>query len=313
VLAQSLIFIFGLILLIAGAEWLVRGSSNFAAAFGIRPVIIALTFVAFGTSAPEAAVGIVAVIKGASTIALGDVIGSNIANVGLVLGVAALISPLRIERRLLKRELPVMIAATVLLYLMALDLKINFFDGLLLLIGLILFLGFLFLKPELAPEIKQGVGAVLNKKGNKFKSLFLGLTGLVILLSGSYLMVHSGVLIARVLGISQWIIALTVFAIGTSLPELATSAVSAFRKKTDISIGNIIGSNIFNILFVIGIVSMIGSLVIDTQALKFTLPVMLAFSIVLFPLMRTGFVITRLEGAVLISGYLIFLFYLVKG
>ncbi|MEA3328384.1 MAG: calcium/sodium antiporter [Candidatus Omnitrophota bacterium] len=312
-LTQSIVFIFGLVLLITGAGWLVRGSSNFAGAMGIKPVVIALTFIAFGTSAPEAAVSIVAVIKGAADIALGDVIGSNIANIGLVLGLTALVSPLKIERRILRRELPIMIGAAFLLYLMALDLKINFFDGLILLIGLILFVGFLFFRPALASEIEESARPILDRKNNKLKSIFLGLAGLVILLSGAYLMVYSGTFIAGALGIKQWVIALTVFAVGTSLPELATSVVSAFRGKEDIAVGNIIGSNILNILFVIGITGMIGSLAIDVRALRFTFPVMLAFSVALVPLIKRGFVINRLEGAALVLGYFTFLFFLVRG
>ena len=206
-----------------------------------------------------------------------------------------------------------MLAAALVFYLMALDLRINFFDGLILLIGLVLFIGFLFLKPELIPDIEESARAILSGKNRtKFGNFLIGLIGLAVLLSGSYLMVRSGTLIARALGISQWIIALTMFAIGTSLPELATTVMSAFRKRADIAIGNIIGSNILNILFVIGIASMAGSLTIDPRALRFTFPIMLAFSAALFPLMKTGFVITRLKGAGLVLGYIAFLFYLVR-
>jgi cation:H+ antiporter len=312
-LLQSVLFILGLGLLVVGAEWLVNGSSRFARLIGIRPLIIGLTVVAFGTSAPEAAVSIIAAIKGAEAIALGDIIGSNIANIGLVLGIAAMIRPLKIEKNFLRKEVPVMIASAGLLYLLALDSRIDFFDGVILLAGIVLFIVFLFYKRE---ELHSGVSRAFSVADGDAKdrnrSLFLALAGLVILLVGAYLMVYSGVLIAKLLGIGQWIIALTVFAVGTSLPELATSAVSAYRNKSDIAVGNIIGSNIFNILFVLGLASLICSLGVSPGSLRFELPVMLLFSIALFPLMKTGFVITRLEGLALFGGYLIFLTYLVK-
>lgn len=310
---QSTVFILGLVFLIAGAEWLVRGSSRFARLVGIRPIVIGLTVVAFATSAPEAAVSIIAALKGANAIALGNIIGSNIANIGLVLGIAAMIRPLKIEKIFLKREVPIMIASTGLLYLLALDSKIDFFDGLILLSGMALFIGFLFYKrKELTAGISEETTVIASGRKDKTRSLFLGLAGLIILLAGAYLMVYSGVKIASLLGIKEWIIALTVFALGTSLPELATSVVSSYRNRSDIAIGNIVGSNIFNILLVLGIASMICSLSVEAGALKFELPIMLLFSIVLFPLMKTGFVISRLEGLALLGGYLVFLTYLIK-
>ena len=309
---QSAVFILGLVFLISGAEWLVRGSSRFARLSGIRPIVIGLTVVAFATSAPEAAVSIIAALKGSSAIALGDIIGSNIANIGLILGVAAIIRPLKIEKTFLKREVPIMIASAGLLYLLALDSKIDFFDGLILLSGMALFIGFLFYKRK---ELTTGTSEetiVEPDQKDKTRSLFLGLAGLIILLVGAYLMVYSGVNIASFLGINEWIIALTVFALGTSLPELATSVISSYRNKPDIAIGNIVGSNIFNTLLVLGIASMICSLSVEAGALKFELPIMLLFSIALFPLMRTGFVISRLEGLALVGGYVAFLTYLIK-
>ncbi len=312
-IVQSAVFILGLVFLIAGAEWLVRGSERFARLVGIKPVVIGLTVVAFATSAPEAAVSIIAALKGASAIALGDIIGSNIANIGLILGIAAIIRPLKIEKAFLKREVPIMIASAGLLYLLALDSKIDFFDGLILLSGMALFVGFLFYKrKELATGISEETGVVAPGRKDKTRSLSLGLAGLIVLLVGAYVMVYSGVRIASLLGIREWIIALTVFAFGTSLPELATSVVSSYRNKSDIAIGNIVGSNIFNILLVLGIASMICSLNVEPGALRFELPVMLLFSIVLFPLMKTGFVISRLEGLALLGGYLVFLTYLIK-
>ena len=310
---QSTVFILGLVFLIAGAEWLVRGSSRFARLIGIRPIVIGLTVVAFATSAPEAAVSIIAALKGANAIALGNIIGSNIANIGLVLGIAAIIRPLKIEKGFLRREVPIMIASTGLLYLLALDSKIDFFDGLILLSGMALFIGFLFYKrKELTTGISEETKVVASDRGDRTRNLSLGLAGLIILLAGAYLMVYSGVKIASLLGIKEWIIALTVFAFGTSLPELATSVVSSYRNRSDIAIGNIVGSNIFNILLVLGIASMICSLSVEAGALKFELPIMLLFSIVLFPLMKTGFVISRLEGLALLGGYVVFLTYLIK-
>ena len=310
-LIPTVLFIIGVALLYFGAEGLVKGSSRLARSLGIRPIVIGLTVVAFGTSSPEFVVSLIAVLKKSSDIAVGNIIGSNIANIGLILGVSALISPLKVRLSTLKRELPVMVIASGLLFLMAWDLKISFWDGLVLFLGIILFtssLIYVFLKrrrerPRVEEEFKDLV-KVDASKGRNVLLLFLGLAGLI---AGAHLMVRSAIVIARGLGVDELVIGLTVVALGTSLPELGTSAVAAYRKEGDISIGNVIGSNLFNILFVIGSVALLNPISVKPRTLRFEFPAMMLFSIALFPLMKTSFTINRIEGAMLVLAYFAFL------
>ena len=306
-----LFFMLGLLLLYLGAEWLVRGSSRMARFFGIKPIIIGITVVAFGTSSPEACVSLIAVIKDTRSIALGNIIGSNIANIGLILGLSALISPIKIELSLLRRELPIMIIASLLLYFMALDGKLTFFDGIILLLGLLAFLGFCCFSVLSKSSSDEGLVKDLiplkENNGVIWKHITFSLLGLFFLVGGSHFIVESSVFIARSFGISELVIGLSMVAIGTSLPELATSLVASYRKENEICIGNAVGSNIFNILFVIGTMSIITTLSIDEGVLEFQFPIMLLFSLGIFPLMRTGFILGRKEGMILFLGYLIFL------
>jgi len=305
------LFFLGLTLLYLGGEGLVRGSSRIARFFGIRPIIIGLTVVAFGTSSPEACVSLVAIIKKTESIALGNIIGSNIANIGLILGLSALISPLKVEQPILKRELPIMISASFLLYLMALDGRIVFYEGIILIFGLLSFIGFCACSALKKPLVNGGVTTDFKKsqKSGELlrKSIGFSLFGLFSLIVGSHFIVTSAVYIAKSFGISELVIGLSIVAIGTSLPELATSMVASYRKEPEICIGNVVGSNIFNILFVVGIIAIITTLRIDSGVLKFHFPCMLLFTIAIFPLMKTGFIISRKEGVLLLLGYLIFL------
>ncbi len=328
-LLQSVLLIVGIFGVYFGAEWLVKGSSNLSRDLGIKPIIIGLTVVAFGTSSPELAVSLTASIKGSDDIAIGNIIGSNIANIGLVLGVAAIVLPLKIESVIMKRELPLLIAFSVGLYLMAIDTEIGFVDGLFLFTGIILYISYQIYNAVNSkvkshnsmgntPDDEVGKIGLLDKEGlTKRKRLLMntlyivvGLTGLLI---GAHVLINSAIFIAGRLGISEMVIGLTVVAFGTSVPEMATSVVSAFRKEVDICVGTVIGSNIFNILMVMGSVALIRPLNVASETLFFELPAMLLFSIALIPMMRGSLRVNRFEGFLLVLGYFIFIILLFRG
>jgi cation:H+ antiporter len=314
-LIHIVIFLIGLAAIYFGAEWLVQGSSRLAKSLNIRPIIIGLTIVAFGGSAPEAAVSIVAAFKGNSDIALGNILGSVIANIGLVLGISAIISPLKIQLSTIRKELPIMLGAVILFYLLALNLTIGFWEGGLLFAGIVLFMVY---------SVYQGVKEknknrlvekefeefLKDKNGKKVKFILLVVVGLILIIAGANLLVRSGVFIAQKLGVSELIVGITLIAVGTSLPELAISTVAAYRKEPDISAGNVIGSNIFNIFFVIGAVAMIHPLSVQKSTLGFEFPAMLIFSILLFAMMRTRLTLSRIEGLILLVLYILFMLFI---
>ncbi|MFQ5712620.1 MAG: calcium/sodium antiporter [Candidatus Scalinduaceae bacterium] len=317
-LAQCILFMVGILGVYIGAEWLVKGSSNLSRELGIRPIIIGLTVVAFGTSSPELAVSLTASIKESDEIAIGNIIGSNIANIGLVLGVSALVFPLKVERIIMKSELPLMIAISAALYLMAIDKEIGFVDGLFLFTGIILFTGYqiystINLKQKSSNLMSDtNMAGLANKQSStKRKKLFLNIlfivVGLASLLIGAHLLVKTAIFIAGRFGISEMVIGLTAVAFGTSVPEMATSVVSAFRKEAELCVGNVIGSNIFNILMVIGSVALIRPLNVTQETIFFELPVMLLFSIALIPMMRGTLAVNRIEGFILAMGYFTFI------
>ncbi len=301
-----------------GAEWLVKGSSNLSRELGIRPLIIGLTVVAFGTSSPELAVSLTASIKESDEIAIGNIIGSNIANIGLVLGISAMLFPLKVERIMVKNELPLMIAISVVFYLMAMDKKIGFVDGSFLFTGIMVFTGYQIYRAINSRERSYNLMSNTNMAGsvnrqssttrkNLLLNIFFIVVGLVGLLTGAHLLVKTAIFIADRCGISEMAIGLTVVAFGTSIPEMATSVVSAFRKESDICVGNVIGSNIFNILMVIGSVALIRPLNVMSETLFFELPAMLLFSVALIPMMRGTLAVNRIEGFILVSGYFAFI------
>ena len=316
-LLQCILFIIGLLGVYFGAEWLVKGSSNLSRALGIRPLIIGLTVVAFGTSSPELAVSLTASIKESSEIAIGNIIGSNIANIGLVLGITAMIFPLKVERNIIKNELPLMIAISVVFYLMAMDKKIGFIDGSFLFTGIILFTGYHIYRTiksnSRSYNLTSGTDMAgfadkqsLTRRKNLLLNILFIAIGLAGLLIGAQLLVKGAIFIAGRCGISEMAIGLTAVAFGTSIPEMATSVVSAFRKEAELCVGNIIGSNIFNILMVIGSVTLIRPLNVTQETLFFELPAMLLFSAVLIPMMMGTWAINRIKGFVLVFGYCAF-------
>lgn len=247
-----LLFVVGLVILVAGGEFLVRGASAIARAFHLSPLLIGLTIVGFGTSAPELIVSVQAALAGQPGIAIGNVIGSNIGNILLILGISALIAPLVIPGRKLWRDLAFMLAATAAVWVMLLDGQITRVDGLILIAGLAAFLTTAFISGSGHPP--EGGTETFGPNWRPWVMTGAGLVGLVI---GARFLVDSATAIARDFGISEAVIGLTIVAVGTSLPEMATSVIAAFRKHTEISVGNIVGSNIFNIFGILGITALI--------------------------------------------------------
>ncbi|MGR3319564.1 MAG: calcium/sodium antiporter [Candidatus Anammoxibacter sp.] len=301
------VFIAGLALLCYSANWLVQGSSLLAKSYGIKPLIVGLTIVAIGTSAPELVVSVIAVIEKSSDLALGNIIGSNICNIGLVLGVCSLICPLAAPSLLLRKELPIMIFTSGLLFFFGANLLISRVEGVILLVGMISFMLYLILP---ALKGREEVHLDINdekeytKNGiNRLKNIGLIIAGMGGLVVGSHMMVKSSIFIAKSIGISEFVIGLVVVAVGTSLPELSTSVVAALRKETDILVGNVIGSNISNVLLVIGTVAMIEPLSVDKSILSFEFPVMMIFSVALFPFLCFRPVLQKVGGIALILGY----------
>ena len=298
--------------MLIGAEGLVRGASALALRIGISPLVVGLTVVAFGTSSPELVVSIGAATQGNSDIAIGNVIGSNISNIALILGIAALINPIKINLQVIKREIPVMIAVTFIFLLMFYDLSLSRFEGVLLFIGIIVYIFISYYlsqkeKKEAAEEFKEEIPAA---KGSVLKSAVFVIVGLAFLALGSSLFVDGAVEIALMFEVSQAVIGLTIVAIGTSLPELVTSAIASFRKEGDIAIGNVVGSNIFNLLAILGLTAII--LPIVSQAISLLdLGMFCLTAVLMFPLARTGFVLNRIEGALLVLSYIIYLYFVI--
>lgn len=316
-LLQIVLFLVGLAGLCFGAEWLVKGASRFARSFNIKPIVIGLTIVAFGTSTPELVTSVIAGIRHLNDIAIGNIVGSNIANIGLILGLAAIVRPLKIDMKLLYREMPIVIGISLLLYFMVWDGVLSRLEGTVLLGGILMYVLYVYrvalkesknVEQEFL-EFEEFIGAT---RDSLVKDIFWIILGLATLVGGAHLLVHSAIYIARVVGISELVIGLTVIAIGTSLPELATSLIAAIRKESDISVGNVLGSNIFNILAILGIASIIHPLQINPLSLRLDIPVMLLFGIFLVPMITWKFMITRTQGFFLLAGYSIYILWLFK-
>ncbi len=303
-----LVFAIGLVAVLAGAELVVRGAGHAAARARIAPVVVGLTVVAFGTSAPELAISLRAALsEEAANIALGNIVGSNIANVLLVLGVSAALAPLIVAQRLIRSHVPIMIAASLGTALLALDGHLGTADGLLLLAGLGLYLAFIALRDrESAEEIPAPGKASVPQIGG------LLLLGLALLVGGANFLIDAAAAIAGALGISDLVIGLTVVAVGTSLPELATSAVAVLRGEREMAVGNVVGSNIFNLLAVLGCAALLtpAGVSVAPAALYFDLPVMIAVALACLPVFFTGYTIARWEGIVFLAYYAAYIAYL---
>jgi cation:H+ antiporter len=318
-LIDVMMFIGGLFALYYGAEWLVAGSSSIALRAGIPTLVVGLTVVAFGTSAPELLVSVVAIIEGTDDISVGNIIGSNIANIALILGCASLIRPIQVSALAVRREYPLMLFASVLLAVCVyVGGELSRIDGMILLGGMISYLVWSFVRArremsesedeideeDLTPEELAELDPESGSTALDALKVALGIVGLA---AGAWLMVESAVSIATELGISKLVIGISVVALGTSLPELATSVVAAYREESDISVGNVIGSNIFNIGMVLGIVACIHPLNVGSDALRYDLPVMLVVAVLIWPIMRSGYRINRLEGIALLVGYVVYM------
>jgi len=314
---QIILLFLGLAGLYYGAEWLVTGSARFAYALHIKPVVIGLTIVAFGTSMPELVTSVIAGIKHFNDIAVGNIVGSNIANIALILGLSAIVRPLKIDMNLLTRDMPVMIGCSCFLYFISWDGVLSRWEGIALFVGIVTYTFYVYIAAisdsraiaSEHPEVEELIGTSHN---GILKDVILIVVGLVALVAGAHFLVHAAVYIAKVMGISELVIGLTVIAVGTSLPELATSVVASIRKQADISVGNIVGSNIFNILSVLGVAAMIQPIMVNPISLRLDMPVMLFFSIILVPLITWKFVLTRLQGLFLLSGYGVYVYWLFK-
>ncbi|MCG6893105.1 MAG: calcium/sodium antiporter [Desulfobacteraceae bacterium] len=308
----------GFAALIFGAEWLVRGSSRLAVTAGISPVVVGLTVVAFGTSSPELGVSLISVFGGNGGIALGNVVGSNLCNVLLILGLAALASPLPVDPRLIRRDVPLMIAASLLLWAMAMDGKVSRWDGIVLFAGILVYIGrdlYLFRKEsrfrqQAASPVLPGLGSQPNRRLHV--DLLLIVAGVLVLVSGARMLVAGAVALATAMGVSEMVIGLTIVSIGTSLPEIATSLVAGYRGNSDIAVGNIVGSNLFNILAVLGLTAALapGGVPAPPEALSFDIPLMVSVMVVCLPVFITGRSVSRWEGAMFFGGYAAYILYL---
>lgn len=318
-LSTILYFIGGLIVLIVGAELLVRGSSRLAAAFGVPPLVIGLTIVALGTASPEIAVSLQAAVSGQGDITIGNVIGSNIFNILFVLGVSAMFVNLVIAEQLIRLDAPIMIGISALTYLLVLDRHLSRLDGAILVAGVITYSVFSLrqsrkeskgVQQEYAQEYARKESPTLP---HILKYIVFIAAGLGLLVLGARWLVNSATAIAVSLGVSELVIGLTIVAAGTSLPEVATSVIAALRGESDIAVGNAVGSNIYNLLGVLGIAGLLspGGINVAENAFRFDLPVMIFVAVVTLPIFYIDNRISRLEGGVLFSYYVLYTAYLV--
>ena len=294
-------------MLFYGAEFIVKGGSQLARYFGLSPIVIGLTVVAFGTSLPELVVSIVAAIGGSSPIAIGNVVGSNIANVGLVLGVSSLIFPIKINLSQIKNDLIIYIFVCLMFSAFCMNGSISRQEGLILFLSVLIYTWYSFYYSS----SKNNDEDVNDKNPSNLRMLFiLIISGITLLSFGANLFVKGAIDIARYFGISEIVIGMTIVALGTSLPELATSVIASFRKEHAISIGNIVGSNLFNLLSVIGIVSLVSPIEAPKEILFFEIPYMIIYGLILFPIGMLKQPIHRLTAAFLLIGYLLFIYQL---
>lgn len=302
VILSAALTVAGLVMLCFGGSWLVSGSSAIARRFHISDMVIGLTIVAYGTSTPELAASIAAAGEHGSII-LGNIVGSNIANIGMVIGISAAIVPLAVNRSILKKEIPIMIGVSVLLILLSADGEIAWYDGVVLLAGLGIFATYT-LRQMVQQKIRDKPRAGREKKINPKYFGYIGV-GIILLYAGAVLTVDNAVILAKEFGLSEKIIGITVIAVGTSLPELITSIVAIRKGHTDIGIGNIVGSNIYNILMIMGVGAALGGVAVGA-GVYVDYAVMMAFSIAIIITLRTG-LIGRAMGVCLAAGYVTYL------
>ncbi len=322
-LLHTLLCLVGFALLYYGADWLVKGSSSLARSLGVTPIVIGLTVVAFGTSTPELLVSVVSSLKSKSMIAVGNVVGSNICNIALVLGAAALLQPITCHPSVVRRDIPIMLAISVYVLLLSSNGLLGRFEGMTLFAGVVIytFMNYYWARKE-KPDASVGlVGALTGEvaeigyvpsRGRQLLMIGFGIAGVI---GGAELVVDSAVVVMSILGVSEKFIGLTIVAFGTSLPELATSIVAAVRKEMDISIGNLVGSNVFNLLSVLGVAAMVRPIPIPggfyASGLWIDYLVMVAVSALTWWMMRKTSTVSRTNGGILLGCYVLYLIYLI--
>jgi len=316
VIMTWIMLVAGLVLLVFGADLLVKGAARLASSFGVPALVIGLTVVAFGTSAPELAVSVKAAFSGQAELAIANVVGSNIFNILFILGVAALISPLIVSQQLIRQDVPIMILFSIIIVWMAWDGSIGKLEALLLFIGLLGYTAFLFIQGrkngmDVAPD--DEVAEMLEEKLPVWRNLLLVVSGLVLLVLGARWLVQSAIEIASAFGVSEAVIGLTIVAAGTSLPEVMTSVIATIKGQRDIAIGNVVGSNIFNILCVLGLSGLVSPipLMAGEQMVTVDFPMMLATAILCLPLFFVGSKLIRFEGFLFLSIYVAYVWYMV--
>lgn len=301
----------GLVGLYVGGEWLVSGAAKLARSLGISPLVVGLTVVSIGTSAPELLVSLSAALSGSSDMAIGNIVGSNIANIGLILGVSGLIYPISVHVNLLRREIPIMLGVAVMTYLLMRDATVSRLDGGLLVAGMIAFIIFMIVasrRDNLTDDETSADSAAPDI--DRRRELLRLVVGIAVLMVGAQLTVQNATTLARAVGISELVIGVTLVAVGTSLPELVTSTMAAFRQESDIAIGNVVGSNLFNLLGILGATALISPVAVAESIIRFDALVMLGFSLLVIPFAfdrRLG----RLEAVVFLGLYVSYVGYVI--
>lgn len=315
---QIMLFVVGLLFLIGGAELLVRGASRLAALIGISPLVIGLTVVAFGTSAPELAVSVKSALSDKAGLSLGNVVGSNIFNVLFILGISAVITPLTVSQQLIRFDVPLMIILSFLVLFFSLDGNLDKWNGLILFSILVIYIVFLIFtskkeNSEVMEEYAKEFSKIENSSFGSIKNGLYVIVGLILLVFGSEWLVESAIIFAQYIGISEVVIGLTIVAAGTSLPEVVTSVIASIRGERDIAVGNVVGSNIFNILGVLGLSGMVSNSGIDVSSsfVGFDIPIMIGVALSCLPIFFTGGRITRSEGFLFFGYYIIYTVYLI--
>jgi cation:H+ antiporter len=316
-IAVAIWFVLGLAALVAGAEILVRGASGLARALGVSSLIVGLTVVSFGTSAPELSITLLSILRGQADLSVGNVIGSNIANILLILGFSALVAPLVVRTQLVRVDVPIMIFCSFLVLFLAHDGTLGLLEGIVLIGALMAYTTILIRHVKKTGKVKwKASSGPLESENRPTKTLsrvVMIVAGLILLVYGARWLVEAATAIAQGLGVSELVIGLTVVAGGTSLPELATSVVAAFRGERDIAIGNVVGSCIMNLLLVLGAASLVApdGIAINPAVLSFDLPIMIAASLACLPILFTDHLIARWEGALFLSYYIAYTLYLI--
>lgn len=307
----------GLAGLYFGGNWLVTGAARLARSLGISALIVGLTVVAIGTSTPELLVSVSAALSGSSDIALGNIVGSNIANIGLILGISGLIYPISVHVTLLRREIPIMIVVAIITYVLLNDGIVGRTDGLLLLAGMVVFLAFLVISSRREQKVKHNIPEEEEDEKfdpqsiNRLRELGRVALGIAVLMIGAQFTVDNAANIARAMGISELVIGVTLVAVGTSLPELVTSVTAALKRESDIAIGNVVGSNIFNVLGILGATALIQPVGVQQQIISFDAWVMIGFSLLVLPFALNR-KLERLEAIVFLIAYVVYVIYTVS-